>query len=286
MAHAPSLEEQSHDHAEADLARVRLPAAPGADQSGGTGYDAASRPEIILRHARLVAARDKRARRAAGETAEKRFRDGLVARLWYDAATGNPRVAPSVRQHFTRCVEACLDNECIKSYLADGRTGWCRESLQMFPVVRVEFEHAFVLGQLGESLSIARQKAWGGFLGVRPLDPHDPIDPLRAVFAFKDSAAYQQRFEQRGRLRRMLGKCYAPLVLKAFRSGKAEFLAGLTEDEAARIRARTGLEPGRFWRAAKGKEFIAWPKAHRQLMLFDNDEAPKDSDNARSPTAR
>ena len=201
--------------------------------SGGTGYDTASRPEVILRHARLVAARDKRARRAAEEVAEKRFHDGLVARLWYDASLASPRVAPSVRQHFLRCVEACLANECIKSYLADGRTGWCLESLQIYPVVQVEFEHAFVLGQVGESLSIARQNVWGDFLGVRPLHPHYPIDPLRVMFAFKDSAAYQKRFEQRGRLRRMLRKHYAPFVLRALRSGKGEFLSGLTEDATA-----------------------------------------------------
>jgi hypothetical protein len=43
-----------------------------------------------------------------------------------------------------------------------------------------------------------------------------------------------------------LGKEYAPLVLRALRSGKKEFTGELTEDEATRIRARTGLEPGRF----------------------------------------
>ena len=110
MAHAASLEEQAQGHAEADLARQRLPAPPGADQGRLAGYETASSPEVILRHARLVAARDKRARRAAGEAAEKRFNDELVARLWYDAALGISRVAPSVREHFTRCVEACLAN--------------------------------------------------------------------------------------------------------------------------------------------------------------------------------
>jgi hypothetical protein len=286
MAHEPNLKEQSQDHTEADLAGERLPTAPGADQSRKAGYDTASSPEVILLHERLVSARDKRARHAAEQTAEKRVRHALVARLWYDASLESPRVAPSVRQHFTRCVEACLENECVKSYLADGRTGWCRESLQVGPVVRVEFEHALVLGQLSESFSIARQKAWGEFLGVRPLDPRDPIDPVRVVFVFKDSATYQKRFEQRVRLRRKLGKDYAPLVLRALRSGKGEFLAGLTEDESARIRARTELEPGRFWRAAKGREFITWPEPLRQLTLFDHDETPTGSDNAPLPAAR
>jgi hypothetical protein len=69
----------------------------------------------------------------------------------------------------------------------------------------------------------------------------------------------------------MLGKEYAGLVPRGMGSGKAEFLAGLSEDEAARVRARTGLKPGRFWRAAKGRELIDWPTSPRQLTLFDDD---------------
>jgi hypothetical protein len=137
--------------------------------------------------------------------------------------------------------------------------------------VRVEFEHAFVLGRLGESLCAARHKAWGDFLGVRPLEVKDPVHPSRIVYAFKAAAPYQRRFEQRGRLRRMLGKEYALLVPRAMGTGKAEFLASLSEDEAARVRARTGLEPGRFWRAVKGRELIRWPQSPRQLTLFDLD---------------
>jgi hypothetical protein len=69
----------------------------------------------------------------------------------------------------------------------------------------------------------------------------------------------------------MLGKDYAPLVIRALRSGKKEFLGELTEDQAARIRARTGLGPGRFWRVAKGREYINWPEPPRQMTLFDLD---------------
>ena len=143
--------------------------------------------------------------------------------------------------------------------------------LEVNPVVRVEFEQAFVLGRLGESLSAARHKAWGVFLGIRPLEVGDPVHPCRVTYAFKADAPYQKRFEQRRRLRRMLGKEYAGLVPRAMGSGKAKFLAGLSGDEAARVRARTGLKPGRFWRAAKGREFIAWPTPPRQLTLFDVD---------------
>jgi hypothetical protein len=135
--------------------------------------------------------------------------------------------------------------------------------------VRVEFSHAFILGRVGESFAAARYKAWGEFISIHPLDARDPIDPVRIVFAFKTSAPYQRRFEQRTRLRQMLGKDYAPLVLKALRSTKGEFLERLTKDEAARLRARTGLGPSRFWRAAKGREFVNLPAPARQLTLFD-----------------
>jgi hypothetical protein len=138
-------------------------------------------------------------------------------------------------------------------------------------MVRVEFEHTFVLGRLGESLCAAGHKAWGDFLGIRPLEARAPVHPSRIVYAFKAAAPYQRRFEQRRRLRRMLGKGYAPLAPRAMGTGKAEFLASLSEDEAARVRARTGLEPGGFWRAVKGREFIRWPESPRQLTLFDVD---------------
>jgi hypothetical protein len=205
------------------------------------------------------------------ENAKRLSRDGLVARLWHAAAAGGPEVAPRVREHFGRCVEACLANEAVASYLANGLTAWSDATLRGNPIIRVEFGHAFVLGRLGESLSAARSKAWGEFLSIQPLDPRDPVDPMRVVYAFKETAPYQRRFEQRGRLRRLLGKQYSPLVLRALRSTKGEFTRGLTEDETARIRARTGLRPGRFWRAAKGKEFINWPQPPRQLTLFDVD---------------
>jgi hypothetical protein len=271
MAHAPGQEDQSQDHAAGGFTRERLPTSPGPGESHWAGYDTASSPEVILRHARLVTARDKRARHVAVQTAGRLSRDELMARIWHGASLGEPWVTPAVREHFACCVAACLANEHISRHLADRRTGWSRPSLEASPIVRVEFEQALVLGRLGESLCAARHKAWGVLLGARPLEARDPVHPSRIVYAFKAAAPYQRRFEQRLRLRPMLGKEYAPLVPRAMGSGKAEFLASLSEDEAARVRARTGLEPGRFWHAAKGRELIRWPESPRQLTLFDVD---------------
>jgi hypothetical protein len=87
-----------------------------------------------------------------------------MARLWHEASLGASWVAPPVREHFAGCVAACLAKECVKFYLDDHHPGWSRDSLEVSPVVRVEFEHAFVLGRFGESLCVARHKAWGSFL--------------------------------------------------------------------------------------------------------------------------
>jgi hypothetical protein len=79
-------------------------------------------------------------------------------------------------------------------------------------MVRVEFQHTFVLGRLDGSFCGARHKGWAEFLGVRPLEPGDPVHPCRGAYAFRVAAPYQKLFEPRRRLRRMLGKEYARLV--------------------------------------------------------------------------
>src|SRR5205823_3147637 len=50
---------------------------------------------------------------------------------------------------------------------------------------------------------------------------------------------------------------------------KRDFLRTLTAADAQVIKLRVRLDPGRFWRAAKGKEFIDLPTSPRQLTLFE-----------------
>lgn len=59
-------------------------------------------------------------------------------------------------------------------------------------------------------------------------------------------------------------------MAKASRSTKNDFLRTLTADALHVIRWRLKLDPGRFWRVAKGKEFIEIPKPRRQPTLFDD----------------
>jgi hypothetical protein len=136
--------------------------------------------------------------------------------------------------------------------------------------VRVEFEQATVIGGPGESLAAARHKHFGEFLGIEPLRLDDPVHPTRILFIYKASYAYNRRVEQRRLLKRLLGKEHRSLVTLAARSTKHLFLTHhLTESGARAIRRRLKMDPGRFWRVSKGKEFLDLPTPPRRLLLFD-----------------
>ena len=52
-------------------------------------------------------------------------------------------------------------------------------------------------------------------------------------------------------------------------STKQEFLTHwLTEAGAYVIKRRLNLDPGQFWRAAKGRDFLQLPGPPAQLLLF------------------
>src|SRR4051794_16704134 len=122
----------------ADLSRERLPRLADSAHTGSAGYNASS-PGGVRRYQRNPSAREKRLKSTSAQKAERLFRDGILARLWHAAAVGDPRVAPRVQEHFARCVEACLANEAVAVYLAQGLTGWSEASLKASPIVRVEF---------------------------------------------------------------------------------------------------------------------------------------------------
>lgn len=125
-----------------------------------------------------------------------------------------------------------------------------------------------MIGGVGESLAAARNKRWGEFLGVLPLRPDDPVDACRILYIYKPECPYNRRVEQRKALKRILGRHHRKWVTEAARSTKKDFLAQLDEAGAYAIKRRLGLDPGRFWRAAKGREFIGLPKSSVQMSLF------------------
>jgi len=115
-------------------------------------------------------------------------------------------------------------------------------------------------------------KSWGPFIGVLPLAPTDPVHWCQLLYLYKASSPYNRRVEQRHALKRILGRQHRPLVTLASRSTKRDFLAALSELGAHVIKRRLNLDPGQFWRAAKGREFLDLPKPPVQLLLFPDNQ--------------
>lgn len=79
-------------------------------------------------------------------------------------------------------LEVANKNVSIQEFRIDPklRSLWCEETIRESPPMRVEFEHAIVLGTIAEALSMRRGKnAWGKFLKIEPLHPHDVLPPLQ-----------------------------------------------------------------------------------------------------------
>jgi hypothetical protein len=114
-------------------------------------------------------------------------------------------------------VQACLENVCVQEYVADPQLNdiWKVESLSRCPIVRVEWEYAAVIGCAGESLAAARNKNWGAFKGVMPLNVNDPVHPSRILYVYSPDCPYNRRIEQRKALKRILGRDHRKLVTLA-----------------------------------------------------------------------
>lgn len=168
--------------------------------------------------------------------------------------------------------DAALANLDIREFLADPKLGrvWTEEAMRRCPPCRNEWEYVTVIATTGEAHSAAKHKSWGKFLGVLPLARDDPVHPYRILYCYKAASPYNRRVEQRRELKRILGKKHRPLVTNASRSTKGDFLRSLTCDQTLALKRRLKLDPGRFWRVAKGKEFTELPKRPAQLSLFDN----------------
>ncbi|WP_439628575.1 hypothetical protein [Gemmata sp.] len=181
--------------------------------------------------------------------------------------------------------EAALENLNIRDFLTDAKLGrvWTEESIRRCPICRNEWEYVTVIATMGEAHSAAKHKSWGRFLGVLPLAQDDPVHPYRILYSYKSTSPYNRRVEQRRELKRILGKKHRPLVTRASRSTKRDFLRTITTDDVRAIRLRLKLDPGRFWRVAKGKEFIDLPQRPRQLTLFENPPENQEMPCSRKP---
>jgi hypothetical protein len=153
-------------------------------------------------------------------------------------------------------ITACLQNRKVRELIAGGSL--TELSVRRSPIVRVEFDQAIAIGGIGETLDATRSKHWGDGPWIMPLEPDDDFFPERITYLYRSNSLYNRRFEQRQRLKQLLGK-NRKLVGEAKYFTKSLFLKKLTRDQAAAIRRCLNVEPGDFWRAVNGK-FLNLPK--------------------------
>jgi len=171
-------------------------------------------------------------------------------------------------------VDACLANECVREYVADPALPYSTESLRQSPIVRVEFEEAIAIGGIGETLDATKSKHWSEGPWIMPLQPDDWFYATRITYMYRPNSRYNRRYEQRKRLKELLGRKHRSLVEKAKykRHTKAMFLESLTSDQANAIRRILGVEPGAFSQACRGTRWLDLPPREVQLELpFDGD---------------
>ncbi len=157
-------------------------------------------------------------------------------------------------------VEACLANWCTQDYIADpALPHYTEATVRVSPIVRVEYEQAIALGDLGSCLSATASKRWGDGPWVMPLEADDTFFADRVTYVYRTNSLYNRRFEQRRRLKELLGRQHRPLVETAKRETKTLFLRFLTEHQAGVIRRILGVEPDAFWRACQGRAWLDLP---------------------------
>lgn len=191
---------------------------------------------------------------------------------------------PLTREHAERIariahvlIDAALKNKDVQYdmrdlMLPDGIRP-TRASITANPPIRLEWQYATVIAQIGDAFAASRGKRWGDLIGVMPVEPDDPVDPRRVLYIYNAESPYNRRVEQRKWLKHRLGKGWRRLVQKAMRQTKRDFLR-LLEDlrfglpgATKIIRDRLSLTPGEFWRVARGAVLLDLPKKHVQMTL-------------------
>ena len=164
-------------------------------------------------------------------------------------------------------VEACLANHCVQEYIAAGELGYSVEAIRHAPIVRIEFEQAIAIGGIGETLEATRSKHWGAGPKVAPLEPDDWFFAGRITYVYRENCRYNQRFEQRRKMKRLLGP-HRAAVGEARVSPKFIFLEHLSPEREQAIRERLGLSPAEFWQAVNGKLLTRLPRGETQREMF------------------
>lgn len=170
-------------------------------------------------------------------------------------------------------VEACLENHCMQDYIYDLALPFItEESVKDNPTVRIEYEQAIAFGGIGETLEATRSKWWGDGPYVLPLAPDDFFFATRITYQYRENSLYNKRYEQRMRLKELLGRKHRKLVGEAKYHTKRVFLSNLTERQKRAIWRILKIDPGLFWQACRGRRFLTLPsrEVQRELPFSDN----------------
>lgn len=211
-----------------------------------------------------------RQRKRASANREAQCYDPDVRSLRIDGETDDEflKRAERVAQYAKVLVDACLENECVKQYVVDPEQPFTEQGIRANPIVRLDFEHAFAIGGIGETLAATRNKSWGEGPFLLPLDQDDWFFPDRITYQYKESSPYNRRFLLRQQMKQLLGRKFRTLVTRAKRSNKGEFLQSLSTRERFAIATALEIDPVIFWRAAKGRAEPEIPPVLTQGELF------------------
>ena len=167
-------------------------------------------------------------------------------------------------------MDACLQNGCVRILIDEPEFPfYTEEYFRESPIVQIDYEEAYAIAAIDDGLSATRRKRWGDGPWILPLASDEYVDPYFITYCHKPNSKRRQRFEQRQRLKELLGRNHRSLVKLAQRNTKTRFLEQLDEVGFHAIATRLKLDPGTFWRAAKGTAFPALPLKPKQLELFE-----------------
>lgn len=172
------------------------------------------------------------------------------------SATNSPPSVLSYSPFRQQFLDAANQNRSIQEYRADAKlcSLWCEETICENPPLRVEFQHAIVLGTIAEAISMRRGKSgWGDFVKLEPLRADDFLYPTRITYQLKSTSRMRQRWEFSDTFRNVLGKD-RKLVTLAMRLKRNEFLERLTDDDLRILRQKLDLDPAQFWRTVRHGE--------------------------------
>src|SRR5262245_55877507 len=103
-------------------------------------------------------------------------------------------------------VDACFANRYVQSLMVEGRL--TNEGIRHAPIVRIEYEQAVAIGGLGETIAATKNKSWGEGPWIAPLHVDDEFFTDRITYIYRENSLYNRRFEQRRRLKELLGSKY------------------------------------------------------------------------------